>query len=56
LEPALKLAPNGPFVLLLSANIAAKQGREIEAKALFERAQQARKAQIQQGHEAQQEQ
>ena len=53
LEPAQKLAPNGPFVLLLAANIAAKQGQETEAKQLFEKAQKARKQQIERGHKAQ---
>ena len=53
LEPAQKLAPNGPFVLLLAANIAAKQGNETDAKRLFEQAQEARKKQIEKGHQAQ---
>ncbi len=53
LKPALSLAPKGPFVLLLSANIAAKQGKEAEAKDLFEQAKQAREQQIERGHKAQ---
>ena len=53
LKPAQQMAPNGPFILLLAANITAKQGDEIKAKQLFEAAQQARKKQIERGHKAQ---
>jgi len=53
LQPALTMAPNGPFVLLLAANIEAKQGNETKAKALFDQAKKSREAQIQQGHDAQ---
>ena len=53
LDPAINLAPNGPFVLLLSANIKAKQGDKVGAKKLFEQAKKSREEQIKRGHEAQ---
>ena len=53
LRPAQQMAPKGPFILLLAANIAAKQGDVAGAKQLFEDAQQARKKQIERGHQAQ---
>ena len=53
LKPAQQMAPNGPFVLLLAANISAKQGDEVQAKELFDAAQKARKKQIERGHQAQ---
>jgi tetratricopeptide (TPR) repeat protein len=53
LKPAQQMRPDGPFVLLLSANITSKQGDEVEAKRLFEAAQEARKKQIERGHQAQ---
>jgi arylsulfatase A-like enzyme/tetratricopeptide (TPR) repeat protein len=53
LEPARQMVPNGPFVLLLAANIKAKQGDDTGAKKLFEQAKKSREDQIKKGHEAQ---
>ena len=46
LEPALKLAPEGPFVLLLHANILAKQGQTEQATKVFEQAKNIRSQQV----------
>ena len=46
LHPAIQMVPNGPFILLLSANIAAKEGRTDEASTLFEKAKTERERQI----------
>lgn len=46
LKPALQMAPEGPFVLLLHANILAKQGHTEEATKIFEKAKILREQQV----------
>ena len=53
LKPAQQMAPEGPFVLLLAANITAKKGDDVKARQLFEAAQEAERNRLNAGHQAQ---